>query len=283
MKTVFSLLLLLVSLSAWGQSAATEPPNLNVMPQGMILRGKLTEFSVTADKTVQDLAGGVFRMGLSECREVVFAALRNRPILQPGALLAGREHFYNSPVASMPYAPRDPNGLAYAGDRMCELNADFSTAPVSGPGELFKVGLYFPIWESAPSLLAVVREHPSPHIAYTNEWSVDFRDAQDRKIPIRVGSVPTRMDIRYFGDVNRDQEVDVRDVIRMLRAVVGLETFTEAEAWYADLHPASPDGRLMANRRFLGDGTVDVQDVATALRVLTKTWTGWWPDMHIAR
>lgn len=86
--------------------------------------------------------------------------------------------------------------------------------------------------------------------------------------------------IRTPGDVAAgDGVVNVADVVRALRAAIGLETLSREEIALADVAPAAFDGM---DARALGDGRIDVADVVLLLRASVGQARISWPIRRAA-
>lgn len=107
--------------------------------------------------------------------------------------------------------------------------------------------------------------------------SVVANDPQGQPIGLTIKETQATVDFRLFGDVEKDGVLTVADAIKVLRSIVGMIELSPAEAFYADVHVISSDGKPYSGR-YTGNDSVDVADAIRILKVITGQWALWWPD-----
>lgn len=274
------LFMLCFTLPAFGQEKA---PDLLIVPLGTLMRGKPTQFAILLDKTVTDLGyahliisfpSSFSNEATNNCCETYpnyTVALKDQWIISPGKLVIPSAADWVSTTAS----EQSQTGPFFSPGNSIPSGAGFTSnfkPSIDGPGELATFTAY-----SAPSY----RDFTKALFGTTQTksgFTAEFKDSQNFKMYLSIQAAPMKYDFRLFGDLNRDNTLNLLDISIMIRSIVGMIDLSDAETWYADLSPASKDGLPLNNGRYLGDGRIDVSDVTQALRVITNSWKFWWPD-----
>ncbi|HEY3281356.1 MAG TPA: hypothetical protein VGN26_03715 [Armatimonadota bacterium] len=100
--------------------------------------------------------------------------------------------------------------------------------------------------------------------------AADAQGAPVELTPVSPGFVVKREYIDY-GNVNDDYDVDIKDVVLMLKAIIGQEELSEDAKKAADVAPPHGDGTV-------GDGRVNVQDVLSVLKKVAGLAPRPWPE-----
>jgi hypothetical protein len=263
------------------------------LPHGSYFRGEYVEFSVLVDQSVQDLKSFSVRFDTYDTpfyltvpkSEGYFRQLPSinfqmtLPDVHGTGSISTSPGQYEFPEAYANLAffgvERDPNAIVVnqlTGKIATLINFHYqvdSPGAINGPGELYRNGLFVRL--DAPLEFG---QSDEPHVTFT-----DAVDTSGKPVALIAKTLPTTYVYRLFGDINGDDKVDLADVSLILKAAVGVTPFTsDYENWYADVHPTSPDGKIMASGRFLGDGQITLADALTTLKVALGMKIGWWPD-----
>jgi hypothetical protein len=268
-RALLPVLLFFLCASAWAD------PGLSIVPDGPVVRGKITTVSVFGvGDDVKKLWDLSFSVSLNEylVSKAGFAGPKGATLLQPGARIVN-----DDPIISGPKADGDPimKNHPFAGQKSGS-GGDFKVflaKTVFQPGELFRISLYVPIDFDASKM--GIRNNVVPALFS----GIEAHDQSGNTITVSLDYRTVTVDLRKYGDVNNDNSVNQGDAIRILQAIVGLRPLSPTEAWYADVQPASTTGVPMDSLRYLGNSTVNLGDAMRVLMYLVGLWDAfWWPD-----
>ncbi|HEY3283500.1 MAG TPA: dockerin type I repeat-containing protein [Armatimonadota bacterium] len=197
-----------------------------------VLPGQTVQTSIMVSDDVTGIAGG--SINISAENEPEYLTITT----EAGAFLA--EAFRGDPIP--------PHGVSFV----------FLSHDMNGPGELLKVKVTAAAKE--PKVDQVLPLHISgvlkPAQGTDPLPGVEFQDSS----AILLGGV--------IGDADGDGKVTVKDVTKLLKTVLGLDTMTAAQRYYADVYPATGTGTLHG-----GDGKISVADATYVLKAVAGLLT----------